>query len=382
MSYMNKAGIATTLVLSSALAGAARADVQLPSVIGDNMVLQRNSQVAIWGWDTPNTNITVTFRGREYSTKAGTDGKWTTRVASGAAGTAFPLTIKGSSTVALKNIAVGEVWIAGGQSNMWWHVSNGKNAAEEAKNGDHPTIRVWDANLSAPVQGGYRATTPQRTVDAQWKISTPQNVPDFPGVPYFFARDLQQKLKVPIGIIHLAVPGTDIEWHMNPATVRSILPQATELADLKRQLYPQQKQAYDEAHAQWRKDKAAAEKDGKPLPKEPKAPQNPDEAAYPGMFYNAMVYPAAPFTAKGFLWWQGENNAGRAEQYRVLFPAMIDDWRKLWGNDAMPFLFVELANFGVKQTDRCATIRGLLFEMRSVLPPRYPTCIVFPPSTF
>jgi sialate O-acetylesterase len=343
--------IAMGLVAASALTGTAKADVQLPSILADNMVLQRDTNAAVWGWDAPGTSVTVSFRGKQYVAVAGADGKWMTRVASGAAGTAFPLTIKGTNTIDLKNVAVGEVWIAGGQSNMWWHVSSGKNAAEEAKNGDHPTIRVWDANLTAPVQGGYRATTPQRTVDAQWKISTSQNVPDFPGVPYFFARDLQQKLKVPIGIIHLAVPGTDIEWHMNPATVRAILPHTDELASLKRLAYPQQKKAYDEARAAWETQKAHSGERRQAGARRTQSAANPDEAAYPGMFYNAMVYPAAPFTAKGFLWWQGENNAGRAEQYRVLFPAMIDDWRKLWNNDAMPFLFVELANFGVKQTE-------------------------------
>jgi sialate O-acetylesterase len=145
----------------------------------------------------------------------------------------FPLTIKGSSTVALQNVAVGEVWVAGGQSNMWWHVSNSKNPAEEAKNGNYPTIRVWDATINSPVQGGFRAQTPQRTVNAAWKTATPQSVPDFPGVPYFFARDLQKKLGVPVGIVHVAVPGTDIELHMNPATARSILPQDIELEALK-----------------------------------------------------------------------------------------------------------------------------------------------------
>jgi sialate O-acetylesterase len=97
--------------------------VQLPSILGDNMVLQRNTNAAIWGWDTPHTQVEVTFRGKSYTTKAGSNGQWLTRVVSGAAGTGFPLSIKGTSTVALQNVAVGEVWIAGGQSNMWWHVS-------------------------------------------------------------------------------------------------------------------------------------------------------------------------------------------------------------------------------------------------------------------
>lgn len=355
MKNVKKSAIVTGLIVASAMANPssnkANAVVELPSIINDNMVLQRETDAAIWGWDAPNTKVSILFRGKQYVAVVDGDGRWTTRVASGAAGTSFPLTIKGSSSVTLKNVAVGEVWIAGGQSNMWWHVSNSRNAATEAKNGDLPMIRVWDATINSPSQGGFHATTPQRTVNAQWKIATPQNVPDFPGVPYFFARELQKKLGVPVGIVHVAVPGTDIELHMNATTVRAILPQMTEIADLKKQLYPQQKQAFDSARATWGNDKAAVEKAGKPVPEEPKAPENPDNANYAGSLYNGMVAPAAPFTAKGFLWWQGENNAGRADQYRVLFPALIDDWRKLWKDDTLPFLFVELANFGPRQSE-------------------------------
>lgn len=350
---MNKTATTAAAIVASAIAivnaSVARAEVQLPSILGDNMVLQRDTNAAIWGWDVPDTSVEVSFRGRKYLAKAAADGKWMTHVATGAAGVAFPLAIKGSSAVALQNVAVGEVWVAGGQSNMWWHVSNSKNAAEEARNGDYPTIRVWDATINSPVQGGFRAQTPQRTVNAAWKAATPQNVPEFPGVPYFFARDLQKKLGVPVGIVHVAVPGTDIELHMNPATARSILPQDIELEALKKQFYPERKKAFDEAHAAWKTAAAAAKEAGKPAPEEPKAPQDPESVNYFGMLFNGMVAPAAPFTARGFLWWQGENNAGRAEQYRTLFPALIDDWRRAWNNDAMPFLFVELANFGFRQ---------------------------------
>ncbi len=337
--------------MAAAISSVAQAEVQLPSVIADNMVLQRETDAVIWGYDAPHTAVEVRFRDKAYLAKTDKDGRFQTRVATGAAGVNFSLVVAGSNSVTLRNVAVGEVWIAGGQSNMWWHVSNSKNSAEEAGNGDYPTIRVWDATLTSRVQGGHHAATPQRTVNAQWKTATSQNVPDFPGVPYFFARDLQKKLGVPVGIVHVAVPGTDIELHMNPSTVRAILPQNVELADLKKRFYPDLKKAFEDAHALWETEKVAAEKAGKPVPEEPKAPQKPEEAAFPGTLYNGMIAPAAPFTAKGFLWWQGENNAERAEQYRVLFPSLIDDWRKLWGNDALPFLFVELANFGFRQTE-------------------------------
>jgi sialate O-acetylesterase len=116
-------------------------------------------------------------------------------------------------------------------------------------------------------------------------------VPDFPGVPYFFARDLQKKLGIPVGIVHLAVPGTDIELHMNPATVRSILPQSIELELLQKQFYPELKKAFDEKHAAWKTEKGRRRKSGKSVPAEPKAPRNPDRPDGPGTLFNGMVAP-------------------------------------------------------------------------------------------
>jgi sialate O-acetylesterase len=333
------------------MASAACADVQLPSIIGEHMVLQREHPVAIWGWDTPGTKVRVSFRGRDETVEASTgEGKWLVRMPSGAAGGPFPLQIKGTSTVELKDVMVGEVWVAGGQSNMWWQLRNSKNAQQEIAAATDRAIRVYDAN-TGPREAGWPADKTQRTIQTQWLVNTPENAGEFPATAYSCALELHKRLKVPVGIVHLAVPGAAIEEFLSEAYVRRALPQQAELLEYKRRYYEQDKKTWQEAHAAWQTQKSEAEKRGDKAPDEPKEPQNPNDVRLGGAFYNGMIVPAAPFTTRGFLWWQGESNADRAAQYKVLFPALIAEWRRLWSNDNLPFLYVELANFGFKQTE-------------------------------
>ncbi|HEY9664989.1 MAG TPA: sialate O-acetylesterase, partial [Allocoleopsis sp.] len=279
----------------------------LPAVISDHMVLQQQTEVAIWGWDKPGTTIQVEFRDAVRSTQAGLDGKWMVYLPSGSAGGAFSLTIQGTSTIVLNDVLVGEVWIAGGQSNMWWSVQNSRDAEQTIAAANTPSIRVWDAN-TAPRSIGWKALTPQKTVSAEWKLTTPQTVGAFPATAYFFAQELHQALNVPIGILHLAVPGREIEAFLSREFIAAHLPQTLGLE----QLQP----VYN--------------------------PLTQDRASD---LFNGMVYPTAPYTPRGFLWWQGESNAERALQYRVLFPGLIEEWRHLWQQPDAPFLYVELANF-------------------------------------
>lgn len=281
---------------------AASAAWELPSILASGMVLQRETEAPIWGWDEPGREVSVAFRGQTRTAEAGPDGKWTVLIPTGAAGGPFTLVIKGSRDVTLEDVLVGEVWVAGGQSNMWWHLRVCKDAEKEREDADYPLFRYWDAN-SSEKQGGWRASTPQRTVSAVWKAASPQAVSEFAGVPFFFARELHRRLAVPVGIVQLAVPGAPIELFLS-----------ADRAEKHRSLL------------------------GDPI------------KAAPAALYNGMVAPSAPFAARGFLWWQGEANAARSEQYKTLFPALIEDWRAAWGQPRMPFLFVELANFLQLQT--------------------------------
>lgn len=274
---------------------------ELPSIINTNMVLQRETDAPLWGWDAPGTKVTVSFRGHDMTTEAGADGKWLLRLPTGKAGGPFVLRIKGSREATIEGVLVGEVWVAGGQSNMWQHEFNCKNAEQENADANYPMIRIWDANTSI-TQSGWGTNTPQRTVKAEWTPVAPGNISNFPAVPFFFARDLYKALKVPIGIVHLAVPGQAIETFLSPAFITANLPQARETMEQKKR-------------------------------------------PAPSCFYNGMVTPAAPYAMRGFLWWQGEANAGQHLQYQVLFPGLIEDWRHTWNRPDAPFLFVELANF-------------------------------------
>jgi len=294
--------LALTVALFAWGGASAWAQVELPSVIGDNMVLQRQTEAAVWGWDEPGTQVSVTFRGRTVGATAGEDGRWTARVPTGDAGESFELTVKGSSDVTLRNVAVGEVWVAGGQSNMWWAVSNCTDAQEEIASADFPGIRFYDAN-TGPREAGWPADEPQRTIQARWEAARPGGIGGWAGTAYFFARRLHRELGVPVGIVHVAVPGSAIEPWLSPDFVRTQTPDLAELA----------------------------------------------ESRQTSRFYNGMVAPVAPFTTRGFIWWQGESNQGRAYQYRLLFPGLILDWRRAWGGADLPFLYVELANFWDEQ---------------------------------
>ena len=282
--------------------------LQLPSIIADHMILQQQTNVTIWGWDKPGNRVTVQFRDREVKTPVEVDGKWQVKIPSGEAGGPFNLTIQGSQQITLKDVLVGEVWVAGGQSNMWWFVSRSDNFKSEISQAHFPNIRVWDANTS-PQEKGWPANTPQKTVPAKWELTTPKTVQDFPATAYFFAKELHQNLKVPIGIVHLAVPNQAIETFLSRPLLEANFPETLAFW----QLYN-------------------------------------DSKIKPAQLFNGMVYPAIPYTQKGFIWWQGEANTEQAMQYRTLFPSLIQEWRSLWGNDRSPFLFVELANFLEKQT--------------------------------
>ena len=346
---MNKVTLllAFTLFMSCRLAPAARAELELPSIIGDNMVLQRGTDAPVWGWDTPGTTVTVSFRGREAQAEADEEGKWMGRIPTGDAGGPFELTIEGTDTVTCADVLVGEVWVAGGQSNMWWHLSNCTNAQQEIASADYLQIRMWDANTH-PRQAGWMADEPQKTVQAEWKPTTPRVAGNFPGVPYFFARELHQRLDVPVGIVHLAVPGSPIEPWLSEEFGERHFPRVARYLEYREAEYPQELQEYEDTLEKWEEQREKAEEAGREPPRKPRRPRNPARAAMGG-FYNGMVHPTAPYAAKGFLWWQGESNSSRALQYQILFPALIDEWRYWWGESEMPFLFVELAEFLAEQ---------------------------------
>lgn len=320
----------------------ARAEVSLNGVFGENMVLQRGVKVPVWGKADAGEEVTVTFGKQSVKATADKDGKWKAELEPLEAGGPFELTVAGKNTLTLKNVLVGDVWICSGQSNMEWVVKNSANAADEIAKADLPQIR----HIKVP---RAIALEPKDNIPAaKWEVCTPQTVGTFTAVGFFFARELHQELKVPIGLINSSWGGTPAEaWTSREALeAEADLKIYNERADKMADDYPKQKANYEKVIEKWKADVEKAKAEGKPEPKKPNPPSEPDKNAHrASVLYNGMLKPLVPAAFKGAIWYQGESNAGRAYQYRKLFPTMIGDWRKQWGAGDFPFLFVQLANF-------------------------------------
>lgn len=333
---------ALTLVLCGLLITAvAGAEVSLHPLFSDHMVLQQGERIPVWGKAAPGEEVTVTIGPRKDDDRADENGNWMVRLRRLEAGGPYEMTVTGeSNTVTVSDVLVGEVWVASGQSNMQWTVGNSMNAEEEIANANYPEMRLFYVPRKT-------ADTPQETVEAQWQRTTPETIPDFSAVAYFFGRELHQQLGVPVGMIHTSWGGTPSEAWTSREKLEET-PEAKPILDRWENIvakYPETLEAYNKTLEEWKKAADQAKKDGKDAPAKPRAPLSPDHPHRPTSLYNAMIAPLVPYAIKGAIWYQGESNASRAYQYRTIFPAMIEDWREQWDQGKFPFLFVQLANF-------------------------------------
>jgi sialate O-acetylesterase len=333
-------GLCVVLLLVNT--GAVFADVKLPAVIGDNMVLQRGKASHIWGWAEPDEQIMVSasWRTMSWGVTANKDGKWSFEMNPPKTAGPHEMTIGDTNTVTIKNILVGEVWVCSGQSNMQWSVRASANAEQEIAGADYPKVRLFTVKRKV-------ADEPQTDCEGSWTMCSPETVPNFSAVGYFFGRELHKELNVPIGLIHTSWGGTPAEaWTRRGAleSVPDCLP-ILQRFDEAMAKYPEAKKKYDEDVVKWKEAAEKAKAEGKNPPRKPRGPFAPGNPHSPAGLYNAMIAPLIPYSIGGAIWYQGESNAGRAYQYRKLFPAMITNWRKDWGQGNFPFLFVQLANF-------------------------------------
>jgi sialate O-acetylesterase len=348
-------------VLTTALVGLAasqaRADVKPHALFSDGLVLQRGMKCPIWGKADPGEQVSVQFAVKKEnvaaalsaSAPADDKGNWRIdlQVASELAGGPYEMTIKGKNTLTLKNVYVGEVWICSGQSNMEWTLQNAYNGKEAIAKAKNPHIRLFTVpkNTSDKPLTGFKGKT-------KWEECNPDTVKSFTAVGYFFGRDLQKALNVPIGLIHTSWGGTIADaW-----TTRAALENNPELKGIVEKYeenrpsapadYEKALKRYEAALAKHKEAVAKAKEEGKQLPRAPRKPTPPNNNPNrPCVLYNAMIHPLQPYAIKGAIWYQGESNAGRAYQYRTLFPAMIESWRKTWKEGDFPFLFVQLAPY-------------------------------------
>jgi sialate O-acetylesterase len=305
----------------------ARAEVTLPTLFTDHMVLQRGQSVPVWGWAEDGEEITVRFRNQEVRTRA-QDGKWRVNLRKLTAGGPDTLTVTGRNRIEVRDVLVGEVWICSGQSNMEWAMRITHEPKEAIAQSANPSLRLFTVPKT-------KANTPAQNVNAAWALASPETVEHFSAVAYYFGRDLQRALNVPVGLIHTSWGGSPAEVWMSESALSSNPRYKSEILDA----YPEAIRNYEEALAAWTKEETELAKEGKkPARGKPGPPY-----WKPSELYNGMIAPLIPYAFQGAIWYQGESNAGRAEQYRSLFPDMIRNWRQDWSQGDFPFLLVQLA---------------------------------------
>ncbi|MDE0167876.1 MAG: sialate O-acetylesterase [Bryobacterales bacterium] len=333
---------ATVCAAACLAAGLLQADVRLPQILSDRMVLQRGAPIRVWGWADAGERVTVLFAGQRVVTEAGQEGDWQAFLHPMTAGGPYEMTVAGSNRIVLRDVLVGEVWIGSGQSNMVWPVSRSDNPEKEIDSADYPRLRLFKVERKV-------ADEPLQDVDGNWQAAKPESVADFSGVGYFFGRELHREMGVPFGIVQTAWGGTPAQaWTSRGAlkTDPSLQP-VYDIWDEVLADFPAARKKHERALQAWEQAAAQAKAAGQQAPRRPRAPRGPGHPHSPSGLYNAMIAPLTPFAIRGAIWYQGENNASRSQGYlyRDLFPAMIEDWRRAWGQGPFPFLFVQLANF-------------------------------------
>ncbi len=341
------------LALILAASASAHADVSLPALFSNGMVLQRGQKVPVWGWAAAGEEVSVSFAGQTLKTKADDAGAWTVALeALVEHNEPADLVVTGKNTLKVANVLVGEVWVCSGQSNMQLAVAESSDAAKEIAAANYPQIRMFNVER-------IRASEPQKDTKGKWLVCDPTNTPHFSAVAYFFGRKLHEDLGAPVGLINTSWGGTRAEaWTSREAleqlpSAHSLLmdwAQETKTFDAaKAQADFEQRQAVWKETVQKINDANAKLAAGATKIVPPAAPRPADDPAktphYPSVLFNQMIAPLVPYAIKGAIWYQGESNQKRAVQYQELLPTMINDWRTRW-NAEFPFYIVQLAGFG------------------------------------
>ena len=364
------AHITTASLAIAALSSASLLAAVKPNpLFTDGAVLQRGQPVPVWGTANEGEKVTVELGNQKLTTTA-KNGAWRVDLQPLTVGGPFTMTLSGENTVTVNNLLVGEVWVCSGQSNMEFSFARTATVKEETPKATFPQIRMFTVKKKT-------AVNPQTQAEGAWVECSPQTVSGFSAVGYFFARDLYQKLGVPLGMIHTSWGGTpaqawtSIEGFGDDPELKEYAegakqslanyPAAVAAYSAKLEEFKATKKTWDETVAKpaqaamqaWTEACAKAQKDGQPLPpkpapagRPPQAPASPEGTSHqPTTLYNGMLAPIIPYAIKGAIWYQGESNAKNARQYRSLFPAMIADWRAHWKQGDFPFFFVQIAPF-------------------------------------
>ena len=337
--------LALAFLTLGALASAA--DLRLPAVFSDHMVLQRDKAVAVWGWADAAEEVTIEFAGQKKAAKADASGQWSLRLdplTASAESRKLTATGKDGRKAEVSDVLVGDVWLGSGQSNMAMTVNRAKDFEQEKAAAAFPLIRHFKEESAG-------APTAQSQAKGKWLACTPDNVGAFSATLYFFGREIHREVGVPVGLINTSVGGTPIESWIAPE-VQETKPELS--AALKAQSAALPKIDPEKAKADYavelKKFKAAKAKAVAEGTKAPRPPRNAAEVSERkgsyGQLFNGKVAPLVPYTLKGMLWYQGEANSSdtRAPLYVHQLSALITDWRARWGEE-LPFAWVQLPNF-------------------------------------
>jgi len=321
------------------------AEVRLPAIFADHMVLQAGHAVPVWGWADPGEEVSVSIAGQTKTTKADSHGKWMVQLDKLKSGDAVTLTVKGKNTIIITDVLVGEVWLGSGQSNMAMTVNRAKNYEQEQAAATFPKIRMFRES-SGP------ATSPQDKCSGSWQVCSPETVGGFSATAYFFGREIHKALGVPVGLINSSVGGTPVEAWMSWEAQKGLAglkPLFDSWEQRQATWDPQKaKAAYEKQLAAWKK--AKAEK--KTVGRAPRAPVEPRlDSHHPAVLFNGKIAPLIPYAIRGAIWYQGESNAnsGTGHLYGLLLSTLIKDWRARWGQGDFPFGWVQLPNFHAPQ---------------------------------
>jgi len=317
------------------------ADVRLPALIGPNMVLQRDVQLPVWGWADAGEKVVVKIASQKKSTQTGPDGKWKLTLSPMKAGGPHHMVISGKNTIRINNILVGEIWICSGQSNMALALNSAETGKEEAKKANYPNIRFFT------VPRNY-ARQPLSDIRSRWLVCSPKYAPRFSAVGYFFARELHNELKIPIGMIQAAVGSSRIDAWMPPEAFKPF-PQLKgvlkEISDANA-THKKNVLAALEAIEKWLPLARKALNGEEPIPSKPLWPTHPLAGLKrPTGLYYGMLHPLAPFAIRGAIWYQGESNRVDGMLYFVKMKALIQHWRSLWNRGVFPFYYVQIAPY-------------------------------------
>ncbi|MGM0881327.1 MAG: CBM35 domain-containing protein [Bacillota bacterium] len=279
-------------------------------MFGENMILQRDAEAAIWGWAEPGKVVTVAIGDKSITATADSDGMWKAVLGVFPAGGPYSLTVSdGVETASYNNILFGDVWLCSGQSNMEFRLSNVINAVDEIKKANYPDIHF----ITIPAK---TSQVPLSMVNSntKWQVTTSETAPNLSAAAYFFARKLNKETNVPIGIIFSAVGGTNAESWTSYQTLQTL---------------PEFIQSSEDV----RNGAASSE-----------------TTKSPTAYYNGMIAPVAPYSLKGVLWYQGESNWGE-HRYNKLLPALIEDWRTVFKDQELPFVIIQISAFGTIQSE-------------------------------